>query len=98
MSWSFSVIATKESADAALNTAAESEIDNIMRSDSGAEMLAQAEQATYAAVRLIKSGCLGDGPFRISLSGHANPGHQPRDGWADDAISISIAAQRGSGG
>ena len=91
MSWNFSVVASKESVDAALNAAAESQVDNIMRSDSGAEMLSQAEQATYAAVALIESGCLGDGTFTVNLSGHANPGHQPRDGWANDAVSISIA-------
>lgn len=99
MSWNFSVNGvTKENADAALNAAAEGQIDNIMRGDSGEEMMAQAEQSTYAAVAIIESGCLGDGPFLVSLSGHANPGHEPRDGWVNDVVSISISAQRGSGG
>ena len=99
MSWNYSVNGvTKENADAALNAAAEEQIIDIMRGDSGEEMMAQAEQSTYAAVAIIESGCLGDGPFFVSLVGHANPGHEPRDGWADDAVSISISAQRGSGG
>ena len=51
MSWNFSVNGvTKETVDAALNAAAEGQINNIMRSDSGEEMMAQAEQSTYAAV------------------------------------------------
>jgi len=100
MSWNFSVNGvTNETVDAALNAAAEGELNNIIQQrDGGAEMMAQAEQAIYAAVAIIESGCLGDGPFLVYLSGHANPSHQPRDGWANDGLTITITAQRGSGG
>lgn len=54
----------------------------------------QLEQARQAAVAIIDSGAVGDPAshrFNVSLSGHANPGHEPQDGYSNnDAVSISI--------
>lgn len=50
--------------------------------------------ASEAAAEIIDSGVLGDPDkyrFNVSLVGHANPNHEPRDGWANDSISISIS-------
>lgn len=31
-----------------------------------------------------------DKTYRIILTGHGNPGHEPTEGWANDFISITI--------
>lgn len=49
--------------------------------------------AQKAVELLIASGVLGDpdeDEFVVTLSGHSNPGHEPRAGWANDMISISV--------
>lgn len=55
----------------------------------------QYEVACDAVQTILDSGALGrvDGSrsFAISLSGHANAGHEPAEGWANDALTISIA-------
>ena len=54
------------------------------------ESIAQHAQAVEMAVRLIDSGTLGEGPFTVSLSGHANPSHADVYGWANDQISVNV--------
>lgn len=53
--------------------------------------------AKEAAKALIASGALGDGTdgrlFIVSLNGHANPGHQPTPGWANDMITVSVRSE-----
>lgn len=54
------------------------------------------EQVTVAkrVVRsLVKSGAFGDplGAYDVTISGHANPGHTPTAGWANDSISINLS-------
>lgn len=47
--------------------------------------------AKKAAKTLIDSGVVGtDTPVRVSLSGHANPDHEPADGWANDFVTVSV--------
>jgi hypothetical protein len=54
----------------------------------------QMEIAADAATKLIRSGAIG-GPegktFNVSVSGHANPGHEPAGGWANDMVTVSVA-------
>jgi hypothetical protein len=35
-----------------------------------------------------------DDELVVTISGHANPDHAPRDGWADEFISISVSVRR----
>lgn len=28
----------------------------------------------------------------VTLSGHANPGHAPRQGWANEVVTVSVSA------
>lgn len=57
--------------------------------DEGQEQL---ELGRDVARRIIDSGAVGEGEkFNITLSGHANPGHQPREGWATDMVSVSVS-------
>lgn len=48
--------------------------------------------ARQAAKLLIGSPALGiDKDFRINLSGHSNPDHEPKTGWANDCVSVSVS-------
>jgi hypothetical protein len=53
----------------------------------------QFEAAAAAAQALVDSGVVGSADKRLSivLSGHANPGHEPRSGWASDTVTVTIS-------
>jgi hypothetical protein len=53
----------------------------------------QVEAAHKAAEAIIASGSAGaEGKdFFISLSGHTNPNHEPRPGYANDCISVTVS-------
>jgi hypothetical protein len=63
-----------------------------VRGQEGEHVDEAAAAAKQAALDLIASGVVGDGdaPIRVSLSGHANPDHEPAEGWANDFVSINI--------
>lgn len=60
-----------------------------------AETLEQIEVCENAVDAIITSMCVGrtDKKISVSLSGHANPNHEPTPGWANDMVSISIVQQ-----
>lgn len=49
-----------------------------------------------AAVKLVEdfAALLGDGYGEVSVnvSGHANVGHRPTFGWADDCLTVTVQA------
>ncbi len=53
----------------------------------------QFEAAKDATYMLVSSGAVGgpDKKYHVILAGHANPDHEPRPGWANDMITISIS-------
>lgn len=53
----------------------------------------QYEAARVAALDLIASGAVGGvgEDYNVSISGHANPEHEPRDGYANDCIAINVS-------
>jgi hypothetical protein len=53
----------------------------------------QFDAAVQAILMLLESGAVGDArkEFFVAMGGHANPGHEPRSGWANDLITISIS-------
>ena len=56
----------------------------------------QFEVATRAAQAIIDSGAAGDGLARlfvVTMSGHANPGHEQRAGWANDTVTVTVRQQ-----
>jgi hypothetical protein len=57
-----------------------------------AEAAEQVDAARTAAQAILDSGAIGDAnrPVSIVLSGHANPGHVPRDGFANDTITVNV--------
>ena len=52
----------------------------------------QFDAAKDAAYAIMASGAVGgpDKKFVVALSGHNNPGHAPRLGWAHDAVTVSV--------
>lgn len=52
----------------------------------------QIDAAIAAAMAIVQSGSVGppSHTFHVSMSGHSNPGHRPREGWVNDMVSISI--------
>jgi hypothetical protein len=58
--------------------------------DAPAEQLVAARSLVYD---LIEKGAVGNSSktFNVTLSGHANPDHEPAEGWANDMVSISVS-------
>lgn len=56
------------------------------------ESLEQLRAAKVAAKDLIQTQTLGseDKTYSVTLSGHANPGHEPASGMANDSVYVSI--------
>lgn len=55
----------------------------------------QLEAAKKAAIAMLRSGCVGDPKaenrdYIASLSGHSNPGHAPRPGFANDSVTVTV--------
>jgi hypothetical protein len=53
----------------------------------------QFEAAVDAARALAKAVGRPEDEVYVTLSGHANPEHGPRPGWADEMITVSISAR-----
>ncbi len=52
----------------------------------------QYESALGAVILLLSTGVVGSEgkTFKVSVSGHGNPNHEPASGWANDFVSINI--------
>lgn len=57
-----------------------------------AESRHQYAAAVEAAKALAEVVGRVDDLVYINLTGHANPDHAPRDGWADETITITVSA------
>lgn len=55
-----------------------------------AEQFQAAVDAAKALARVV--GRDGDEVI-VTMSGHANPGHGPREGWANEMISVTVSAR-----
>lgn len=84
MSWSvgFVIGPEKSLAHAAADVTIEL-IDKFGKAPEFDDQIDQFSAAVVAAGVLIESGAFGspDKTFYVTLSGHANPGHEPRGGW-----------------
>lgn len=58
-----------------------------------AESVEQRERTLEAVQQLLESGCVGTGRFTFTIAGHANTGHAPAAGYANDCCSISLQQQ-----
>lgn len=57
-----------------------------------APMDEQFEAALNVARVLLLRKVVGDGNVNVTLSGHANPSHRPRRGWANDAVTVTVTS------
>lgn len=65
----------------------------LQRMDVTAEHVKDQVAVAFDQVRLaIRRGAVGveDKRFSVSINGHANPGHEPADGFADETISCAV--------
>ncbi len=51
----------------------------------------QMNAAADAATKIISSGAVGTGEFDVNVSGHANPDHEPAEGWSNDCVTVSVS-------
>lgn len=53
----------------------------------------QFDAAKDACLALISGGTVGgaDKKFSVVMAGHGNPNHEPRSGWANDCITVSVS-------
>jgi hypothetical protein len=54
------------------------------------EQLDAAKRGALAMLRTGSVGAMDTGVFAGTLSGHANPEHQPTEGWANDCVSVYL--------
>ena len=95
MSWSLYTVpvpqAGKETIDAVLDHAKGAGV--VFDTDETRDQVAAAASALDT---LIQSGAVGTGPYFADLSGHANPDHEPRTGYAPESIHVSLRQAHGS--
>lgn len=94
MSYSFSVPKTTVADfEAAASAAKASYVDSLAGNDQVLDQLAsgQADEAIKAVSALVASGAVGTGTVLATINGHANPGHAPTPGWANDTVTISVS-------
>lgn len=51
----------------------------------------QVEAAAVAAQQIAESGCLGEGQYKVTIFGHANPDHQEPTPRLPDRITLSVS-------
>lgn len=56
---------------------------------------AEIMEATRDAVAIVAHH-LGEGPCQVTISGHANPNHEPAEGWSRDMITITVSQAAGA--
>lgn len=83
MSWSASF--TVKDDDVIDDSVVESGVEPDQHSD-------QYEEALNCVWSLLRSGVVGgdDKEYRVILSGHGNPNHEPASGWANDCVTIQV--------
>lgn len=84
MSWSVSTVALPNQVQDRVNALVAPGEEYGPRDD-------QVKIAKQVAVEIVESGAVGGGEaYTISLYGHANDGHQPQAGYANDTVTVSV--------
>lgn len=96
MSWSLSGSSTtKDDLRSSIDAdAIETQLGYAEQNGVSDEQTAQIDAALEAASTLAKACGLDADSVVIACSGHANPGHGPKEGWADEMISVSVRVTR----
>lgn len=74
-------------------TAENGELEISVQQNMTEEHTEQLKVASKAVQTILKSGALGDpgAKYFVSMTGHANPDHEPVAGWSNDSLAISIS-------
>lgn len=72
--------------------AARAAVPATVEMDEQFEAALAAARSLYSAVR--EQGTVLPGGVNVVLTGHANPGHNPQPGWANDHVSVSVSDSR----
>lgn len=77
----------------ASGTAENGEVEIALPGGLSPDSMEQAMVGSAAVQDIVKSGCLGDpeAKYFVSMTGHANPGHEPTEGWSNDSLYVSIS-------
>lgn len=92
MSWMLSLHVP--ASEVAADLVAEKVAEYVEQTNPSQDVLEAVKKAAEIAVMLVGSGTVGSPDnrhdFAISMSGHANPDHEPAQGWANDFVSVSV--------
>ena len=77
----------------ASGTVVDGEVEISVSAELSEESNQQVQATGKAVAALVKSGALGDpdAKYYVSVSGHANPEHEPVAGWSNDHVTISVS-------
>lgn len=89
MSWTLSIPTKtpREQFDAAIDAATATGNEDVLT-----ERDEQVRVAKEAAKSVVAEGAVGFDTINCSINGHANPEHKPREGWANDTITINLSS------
>lgn len=78
--------------EAAAKAAADAYQANLAAQDYALDPAAQEAIAVglAAAKAIVDSGAVGTGLVQGTIGGHANPGHKPVKGWANDSLTVTV--------
>lgn len=89
MSWSVSL--TKIPAERVLTAIRDAKIDGELPPETAKEIEQQLDVAKAAALVMFTNEVVGiEGEFNIFLSGHAEPNHIRRPGYASDSVTVTV--------
>ena len=95
MSYSFSLDVTEGTEHAAIIDAVSSKgiaVIETLSDPTRPEMDEHVYAAASAVAGIIGAGCFGRGrTVNVYISGHAEPDHEKRDGWSQDAMTITLS-------
>ena len=87
MSWSIQVRGTAANIRQRVQLAEVPYVDETVGPETNDQLL----EAKRSADLILTGASVGSYPcFSVSMSGHANPNHEPKDGFADDFVSVSV--------
>jgi hypothetical protein len=92
MSWSVGISGVEQGPKGSVKEAALEQL-GAMKYDVTPEVDEQVEAAAAAVEAVIASGAVGGlgKRFQVSMSGHANPEHEPASGYGNDCVSVYIS-------
>lgn len=86
MSWNLNV---PECAPSEISNELRRERDNKAEGQDWDEEVAEQVRAAIEAAVGVAPAVGGD-KVTVTIAGHANPNHEPREGWANDEVTVTV--------